>query len=104
MFGVSTATESGLFGPLRLLSAAVGMPLFHPVALMNANKAVFGVNLGHLWGEVGKIRHWMEALLRGVDEGWIRPHVDRTFRYDQAGEAHAYLEARKNTGKVVLVP
>lgn len=104
MFGVSVATESGLFGPLRLLSAVLGMPLFHPLALMSANKAVFGVNLGHLWGETGKIRGWMEALLRGVDDGWLRPHVDRTFRYDQAGEAHAWLEARKNTGKVVLVP
>jgi NADPH:quinone reductase-like Zn-dependent oxidoreductase len=104
MFGVSVATESGLFGPLRLLSAAVGMPLFHPVGLMNTNKAVFGVNLGHMWGEVGKLREWMDALLRGVADGWVRPHVDRTFRYDQAGEAHAYLEARKNTGKVVLVP
>jgi NADPH:quinone reductase-like Zn-dependent oxidoreductase len=104
MFGVSTATESGLFGPLRLLSAALGMPLFHPVGLMNANKAVFGVNLGHLWGELDKLRGWMEILLRGVEEGWVRPHVGRTFRYDQAGEAHAYLEERKNRGKVVLVP
>jgi synaptic vesicle membrane protein VAT-1 len=104
MFGVSTATESGLFGPLRLLSAAVGMPLFHPVALMNTNNAVFGVNIGHMWGEVGKLRGWMEILLRGVAEGWVRPHVDRSFTFEQAGAAHAYIEARKNTGKVVLVP
>lgn len=104
MFGVSTATESGLFGPLRLLSAAMGMPLFHPVGLMNANKAVFGVNLGHMWDEVGKLRGWMEVLLHGVEDGWVRPHIDRSFSYDQAGEAHAWLEARKNTGKVVLVP
>jgi len=104
MFGVSVATGSGLFGPLRLLSAVLDMPLFHPLGLMGANKAVFGVNLGHLWGETGKMRGWMEALLRGVDDGWLRPHVDRSFRYEQAGEAHAWLEGRRNTGKVVLVP
>lgn len=104
MFGVSTATESGLFGPLRLLPAALGMPLFHPVSLFNSNKAVFGVNLGHMWDEVGKIRNWMAILLRGVEDGWVRPHVDRTFAFEQAGDAHAYIEARRNTGKVVLVP
>ena len=37
---------------------------------------------------------------------WVWPHVDRTFPFDQvdqAGEAHAYIEARKNIGKIVLV-
>lgn len=104
MFGVSTATESGLFGPLRLLPVALGMPLFHPISMMNTNKAVFGVNMGHLWHEVGKIRHWMEQLLQGVQAGWVRPHVDKAFKFTEAGEAHSYIEARKNIGKVVLVP
>ncbi len=69
---------------------------------MSANKAVFGVNLGHLWEEGTKVRAWGDALLSGVAEGWIRPHVDRTFPLDAAGEAHAYIEARRNKGKVVL--
>jgi len=64
---------------------------------------VFGVNLGHLWHEAPKIQAWMKALVDGVNSGWVRPHVDRTFPLAQAGEAHAYIEARKNTGKVVLV-
>ncbi len=46
----------------------------------------------------------MKAILEGVTEGWIRPHVDKAFPFAQAGEAHSYLEARKNIGKVVLVP
>jgi NADPH:quinone reductase-like Zn-dependent oxidoreductase len=29
--------------------------------------------------------------------------VDRTFPLENAGEAHAYIEARRNIGKVVLV-
>jgi len=43
-------------------------------------------------------------VIRGVDEGWVRPYVDRSFSFEEAGEAHKYLEERKNTGKVVLVP
>lgn len=104
MFGISTATQSRLFGPLRLLPVALGMPFFHPVALMNRNRSVFGVNLGHLWHEPGKIRRWMQTLLRGVDEGWVRPHVDRVYPLAQAGAAHAHIEARGNTGKVILAP
>jgi NADPH:quinone reductase-like Zn-dependent oxidoreductase len=104
MFGISSTTESRLPGPLKLLGMAAGLPLFHPVPLMNANRAVFGANLGHLWHEVDKIRLWCDILVEGVEAGWIRPHVDAEFPLDKAGEAQAYVEARRNTGKVVLKP
>ena len=102
MFGVSAATTSKLFGPLRRLPVAFGMPLFHPLALMNANKSAFGVNLGHMWHETDLIADWMEILLKGVADGWVRPHVDKSFPLAQVGEAQTYLEERKNIGKVVL--
>ena len=104
MFGVSAASANGLKGKLGLLKAAAQTPWFHPFGLLNKNRGVFGLNLGHMWHEPEKVATWVEAILEGIDEGWIRPHVDRTFSFDQAGEAHAYMEARKNTGKVILVP
>ncbi len=103
MFGASTMTESRLPGPLKLLKVGLGMPWFNPVALMNQNRSVFGVNLGHLWHEAPKIEAWMKVLVDGVNAGWVRPHVDRTFPLAHAGEAQAYVESRKNTGKIVLV-
>ena len=102
MFGVSVATTSKLFGPLRLLPVALGMPWFHPIPLMNRNKAVFGVNLGHMWHETGMIANWMRTLLKGVADGWVRPHVDKTFPLEKVGEAQTYMEERQNTGKVIL--
>jgi NADPH:quinone reductase-like Zn-dependent oxidoreductase len=102
MFGASTVTESKLPGMLRLLGVAAGLPWFNPISLMNANRAVFGVNLGHLWEEGDKVARWMKAILAGVEQGWVRPHVDCTFPLAQAGAAQAYMEARRNTGKVVL--
>jgi synaptic vesicle membrane protein VAT-1 len=92
MFGLSVATTSKLPGPLRLL----------PLALMNANKSVFGVNLGHMWHESDMIAGCVEILLKGVADGWVRPHVDKSFPLAQAGEAQTYIEERKNIGKVVL--
>lgn len=103
MFGVSAATTSKLFGPLRMLPVALGMPFFHPITLVNQNKSVFGVNLGHMWHEGEMIASWMQVLLQGVADGWVRPHVDKTFLLDRAGEAHSYIEERKNIGKVVLL-
>lgn len=104
MFGVSSASANGPLGKLRLLKAAIQTPWFHPFALLNSNRGVFGLNLGHMWHEPEKVGEWVEAIINGINEGWIRPHVDRTFSFEQAGEAHAYMESRKNIGKVVLVP
>lgn len=104
MFGISTASESKLPGPLRLAKLAAGIPFFHPLSLMDKNRAVFGVNMGHLWHEVAKIRVWMQTLLLGIEDGWVRPHVDKVFPFAEAGAAHSYIEERRNIGKVVLVP
>jgi synaptic vesicle membrane protein VAT-1 len=104
MFGVSTASATGIRGKLKLLKAAAQMPRFHPLGLLNKNRGVFGLNLGHLWHEPEKVAVWMRDILRGVEEGWIRPYVDRTFSFEEVGAAHQYLEERRNIGKVVLVP
>lgn len=104
MFGVSAASANGFAGKFKLVKAALQMPRFHPLGLLNKNRGVFGLNLGHMWHEPEKVMEWIAALMAGVSEGWIRPHVDRTFPFAQAGDAHTYMEARKNIGKVILVP
>jgi NADPH:quinone reductase-like Zn-dependent oxidoreductase len=104
MFGVSVASANGLTGKLKMIKAAAQMPRFHPIGLLNKNRGVFGLNLGHMWHEPEKVADWMTVILNGVSEGWIRPHVDKVFPFAQAGDAHTYMESRKNTGKVILVP
>lgn len=104
MFGVSAASANGLKGKLKLIKAALQMPRFHPLGLLNKNRGVFGLNLGHMWHEPEKVAEWVQAIMTGVSEGWIRPHVDKAFPFERAGEAHGYMESRKNIGKVVLVP
>lgn len=104
MFGVSAASANGLKGKLKLIKAAVQMPRFHPLGLLNKNRGVFGLNLGHMWHEPEKVAGWMKVILEGVSEGWMQPVVDKAFTFEQAGAAHSYMEERKNIGKVVLVP
>jgi NADPH:quinone reductase-like Zn-dependent oxidoreductase len=104
VFGMSVASASGITGKIRAMKAILAMPRFNPIGLMNRNKGVFGLNLGHMWGEGEKVAGWVSEIMRGVAEGWINPHVDRAFPFDQIADAHTYLESRKNIGKVVLVP
>ncbi|MCI0489772.1 MAG: medium chain dehydrogenase/reductase family protein [Blastocatellia bacterium] len=104
MFGISTASGDGLTGKWRMLKAFFQTPKFSPFSLLNRNRGVFGLNLGHLWNEIDKSREWMRVILDGVEEGWVRPYVDKAFPFDRVAEAHSYIESRKNTGKVVLTP
>jgi NADPH:quinone reductase-like Zn-dependent oxidoreductase len=104
VFGMSTASANGILGKLRALKAVIQSPRFNPLGLMSRNRGVFGLNLGHLWGEGDKVAGWMREIVGGIHEGWIQPHVDRSFSFDQVADAHRYIEARKNIGKVVLVP
>jgi NADPH:quinone reductase-like Zn-dependent oxidoreductase len=104
LFGISTAAQSRIFVKFHLVRTVLQMRRFHPVRLMNANKGIFGVNIGHMWGDVEKIHSWALEIMRGVEQGWVKPHVDRVFPFEKASEAHQYIEDRKNIGKVVLVP
>ena len=106
MFGLSAAAPGKKRSRLALLAAAARTPFlaFHPMRLMDQNKGVFGVNLGHLWDEVDRITGWLEAILGRLGEGAVRPVVDRSFPFDEAAAAHHYLQDRKNFGKVVLTP
>lgn len=107
MFGISSASEGkkgGIRGLWSMLKTVVQMPLYHPLPLLNKNRGVFGVNLGHLWHEPDKANHWVNSILEGVNKGWINPHVDKTFEFREVANAHRYIENRQNIGKVILVP
>lgn len=104
VFGISNVSRAGTIDYIKLLMTLARKPKFDPIGLMNRNKGIFGVNMGHLWHEVEKIRHWMNQILVGVNEGWINPHIDIRFSLDDVAQAHAYLEERKNIGKVILIP
>ena len=103
LFGISEVAGKGKPGMLRM---ALGIPWrrMNPIALINRNHGVLGVNLGHLWRERERVAEWMRKLFAYYERGQLRPFVDRAFPFERAAEAHAYLEGRQNRGKVVLVP
>jgi len=54
---------------------------------------------------LGDRAHAMIARhLDDIAAGRLRVVVDRTFRLEEAGEAHAYIESRRAFGRVLLIP
>lgn len=104
VFGFSSAAPGRTRSLLAVLSGFLAMPWFHPLLLMKSNRGVFGVNLGHLWDRGELLRRMLGEILRLVAEGTFDPVVDGTFPLERAAEAHAHIQARRNFGKVLLVP
>lgn len=106
MFGMSSAAVGKERSILAAVKTIASMPWlqFNPSSLINENKGVFGVNLGHLWNEVPRIRGWADDLLALWDAGVVRPHVDKVFSFAEAAAAHHYVQDRRNIGKVLLRP
>ena len=63
------------------------MPSFKPLALMNRNRGVHGVNLGHLWDRGDELRAMLSEMLDLFAGGAFKPIVDRSFGFDEAAAA-----------------
>jgi NADPH:quinone reductase-like Zn-dependent oxidoreductase len=106
MFGLSSAATGKTRSILSLLKTLLNTPIFSfpPPRLINDNKALIGVNLGHMWGETELLASWLLQFLVWYREGKIHPTVGARFPLAEAAAAHHYIQDRKNIGKVVLIP
>jgi NADPH:quinone reductase-like Zn-dependent oxidoreductase len=101
-YGVSALAAGERRSVWRALTTIMRMPRFSPLSLMNRNRGVFGLNVGHLWGERDRLVEAMTALLDEVKAGRLRPVVARTFPLERAADAHRFMQSRSNIGKIVL--
>ena len=99
----ATGKGAGYLGMVSMLANTPWVQ-FNPLSLMNANKGVFGVNLGHMWGEFDRMRPWMDQLMGLWENGAIKPKIASVFKFDEAPAAHHFIQDRKNIGKVLLAP
>ena len=104
MYGFANLASGEKRSYLNAAAQLARMPLFTPIGLMNANKAVAGVNIGHRWSEMEILSEEMAALVDLYRRGAVRPRIDQVFRFEQAADAHRRIQSRRNVGKIVLVP
>ena len=86
----------------RVLRSWWAMKSFAPLSLINRNRGVFGLNVGHLWEERKQLQPLMDLVLMELGAGRLVPIVARTFPLECAGDAHRFIQNRSNIGKVVL--
>jgi synaptic vesicle membrane protein VAT-1 len=109
MFGIADAQT----GPGRDIGALVGnlarmplatVPWWKSLSMMNENKGVFGLNMLHWWDREGSVRRLVEPLSEGLESGELEPVISETFPFERAGDAHDFIQQRRNVGKVILTP
>jgi NADPH:quinone reductase-like Zn-dependent oxidoreductase len=104
-YGFSEAMPGQKRNWLRAARAWIRLPFIHPLSLIQQNIGIFGVHLLHLQSKEQQVlRPALEEIYRRIVTGDLRAVVDRVFPLSRAGavEAHQYIHARKNLGKVVL--
>ena len=86
---------------VHVLSELISTKRYSPMALMEKNRTVSGVNLGRLWKWEGLAAE-MEELLSLYRQKKIAPRVDRVFPLSAGPDAHRYIQERRNVGKVLF--
>jgi NADPH:quinone reductase-like Zn-dependent oxidoreductase len=89
-----------IFGNLKLL---IDFGFTNPVFLLMKSKSILGVNMLRVADERPDMLH--RCLQNVVDlaiKNEIHPIVGGHFKAEQIAEAHAFLESRQSTGKIIL--
>jgi synaptic vesicle membrane protein VAT-1 len=102
IFGASEMSQ-GRFKTASMLKTLLNMPWFHPLSLLEHNRGVFGINMGHLWHEPLLVHGWMNEIINLIEADRISPVIHKVFPFSKAAEAHQELEQRRNFGKVILI-
>lgn len=103
-YGFSTVVgESGRVNYLRAARELWDTPRFHPLKLIDRNIAVIGVHIGKLAHKAHVMRPQLAEIFKLWQSGAVKPVIGKTFPLQEAADAHRYIHARKNIGKVVLL-
>ena len=102
IFGLSAAAAGERRSWFRALRAWASTPRFDPLSMINRNRGVFGLHIGHLWEERGQLAPMMDMLMTELRAERLRPVVAKTFPLDRVADAHRFIQSRANIGKVVL--
>lgn len=94
------------FGRVVTYGVASGEPgVVETPELFFGNHSVIGYHLGRASQQApGRVFSAVEDLTEGFASGELGVVVGETFDLESAADAHAYIENRESSGKVVLVP
>src|SRR6185503_20538177 len=98
---MSSGVKDGKRNLLRVASALIQMPRISVLKLFNASTGIFALNALHVLRDPA----WISRLTRSMTaiEGMhLAPHIGKVFPATEVADAHAFLETKQATGKVLL--
>lgn len=99
--GMSSMTKNGKRSYVKIASALLRTPRISVLKLFDANTGVYALNALHVLRDPA----WVEKLTRAMGDipaMGLRPHVGKVFDAKEVAAAHAFLETKQATGKVLL--
>lgn len=90
-------------GKLATLGLAWNFGIFSPIQLLMNSKGIIGVNMLRIADYKPLIiKRCLEEVVRLTENGTLNPEIGGTFPIEEIGDAHAFLEGRKSTGKIAV--
>ncbi len=100
---LGAASLSGKGGKLSLVRLGIGFGFYSPISFLTKSQILIGVNMLKIADHRPDIiAHVFRQTQEMYAEGILKPHVGKIFRYDQIGEAQAFMEDRKSIGKIAV--
>lgn len=88
---------------LRPILTFIGFGLIHALPLLVKSQGVIGVNLLRIADKKPEVlRQCMKEVMGLAIENELRPKVGAIFPAEKIADAHAFVENRASTGKVIL--
>jgi NADPH:quinone reductase-like Zn-dependent oxidoreductase len=101
-FGVAGMTGSR-WDIFRVLRTVLGFGFLHGLQLISNSKSVLGVNMLRIAENRPDIlQGCMRAVVDLAEKGELSPQMGGEFPAGRVADAHAFLEMRQSTGKVIL--
>lgn len=99
--GISSGVKDGKRNYLRIATAALRTPRISVLKLFDANHGVYALNALHVLRDPIWVERLTKSMSRIADLG-LSPHVGKVFPATDVAAAHAFLETKQATGKVLL--
>lgn len=99
--GLQSAMNNGKRDFVKLALAAIRTPRISVFKLFDESSGIYGLNALHVLRDP----NWIEKLtasLTSVERMGLAPHVGKVFPATDVAAAHAFLETKQATGKVLL--
>lgn len=102
IYGMASVSGAGGLNYLRAAWEWLALPRIQPLQMVAANRTLAGFHLGTLDPAHPYFRAAANEILALYEHGVLRPFIGATFPFEKIREAHAHLQSRASTGKVVV--